>query len=88
MPPAAKWRWRSRRRAAGEASTSPNFVCGPVQVCWEKFGRYFDVETRQIPMGPGRVMTPSEAVAACDENTIAVVVTFGQTFTGKFEDVE
>ena len=39
-------------------------------------------------MGPGHVMTPSEAVAACDENTIAVVVTFGQTFTGKFEDVE
>jgi len=85
---AAKWRWRSRRRAAGQPTTTPNFVCGPVQVCWEKFGRYFDVETRQVPMGPGHVMTPAEAVAACDENTIAVVVTFGQTFTGKFEDVE
>ncbi len=84
---AAKWRWRSRRAAAGKDTGHPNFVCGPVQVCWEKFGRYFDVETRQLPMGPGHVMTPEEAVAACDENTIAVVVTFGQTFTGRFEDV-
>jgi glutamate decarboxylase len=33
-------------------------------------------------------MTPDEAIAQCDENTIAVVVTFGQTFTGKFEDVQ
>jgi len=85
---AAKWRWRSRRRAANQKAISPNFVCGPVQVCWEKFGRYFDVETRQIQMGPGHVMAPAEAVAACDENTIAVVATFGQTFTGMFEDVE
>ncbi len=85
---AAKWRWRTGRMAAGKSISHPNFVCGPVQVCWEKFGRYFDVETRQLPMGPGHVMTPDEAVAACDENTIAVVVTFGQTFTGKFEDVE
>lgn len=84
---AAKWRWRTARTAAGLATDRPNFVCGPVQVCWEKFGRYFDVETRQIPMGPGHVMTPEQAVAACDENTIAVVVTFGQTFTGRFEDV-
>jgi glutamate decarboxylase len=33
------------------------------------------------------LMTPEEAVARCDENTIAVVVTFGQTFTGLYEDV-
>lgn len=85
---AAKWRWRGRRHASGKPATQPNFVCGPVQVCWEKFGRYFDVETRQVPMGTTHVLTPREAVAACDENTIAVVVTFGQTFTGKFEDVE
>jgi glutamate decarboxylase len=85
---AAKWRWRLARETAGKDTSKPNFVCGPVQVCWEKFGRYFDVETRQIPMNAGYVMTPAEAVAACDENTIAVVVTFGQTFTGLFEDVK
>jgi glutamate decarboxylase len=85
---AAKWRWRLRRLAEGKDVAKPNFVCGPVQVCWEKFGRYFDVETRQVPMGAGYVMTPAEAIAQCDENTIAVVVTFGQTFTGRFEDVK
>ncbi|MES2171971.1 MAG: glutamate decarboxylase [Actinomycetota bacterium] len=84
---AAKWNWKAKRVAAGESTSSPNFVCGPVQVCWEKFGRYFDVETRQVPMNDHYVMTPEEAVARCDENTIAVVVTFGQTFTGLFEDV-
>jgi len=84
---AAKWNWKAKRIAAGKSTANPNFVCGPVQVCWEKFGRYFDVETRQIPMNDRHVMTPEEAVAQCDENTIAVVVTFGQTFTGMFEDV-
>jgi len=84
---AAKWRWKAKRVAEGKSTANPNFVCGPVQVCWEKFGRYFDVETRQVPMNDTFVMTPEEAVAACDENTIAVVVTFGQTFTGLFENV-
>jgi glutamate decarboxylase len=84
---AAKWRWRTEREAVGKDASKPNFVCGPVQVCWEKFGRYFDVETRQVPMNAGYIMTPGEAIAQCDENTIAVVVTFGQTFTGMFEDV-
>ncbi|HEY2793740.1 MAG TPA: glutamate decarboxylase [Micromonosporaceae bacterium] len=80
---AAKFRWR----AAGGRGT-PNFVCGPVQVCWEKFARYFDVEIRQIPLrGDALVMSPSDAADACDENTIMVVPTFGQTFTGLFEDV-
>lgn len=84
---AAKWNWKAKRSAAGKSTVHPNFVCGPVQVCWEKFGRYFDVETRQVPMNDRYIMTPEEAVAQCDENTIAVVVTFGQTFTGMFEDV-
>jgi glutamate decarboxylase len=84
---AAKWRWRSNRRRAGRPAGEPNLICGPVQVCWEKFARYFDVELRQAPMGAGYVLTPDEAVALCDENTIAVVVTFGQTFTGLYEDV-
>jgi glutamate decarboxylase len=32
-------------------------------------------------------MTPDEAASRCDENTIAVVATLGQTFTGLYEDV-
>ncbi|HEY3870409.1 MAG TPA: glutamate decarboxylase [Actinocrinis sp.] len=85
---AAKVRWRARREADGKPSNAPNLVCGPVQVCWEKFARYFDVEIRQAPMtGDGFLLTPQQAVERCDENTIAVVVTFGQTFTGLYEDV-
>ncbi|MFC9892721.1 glutamate decarboxylase [Nocardia sp. NPDC127579] len=80
---AAKFRWRQRG-----GSGTPNFVCGPVQVCWEKFARYFDVEIRQLPLlGNQFTLRPEDAAAACDERTIMVVPTFGQTFTGLFEDV-
>jgi glutamate decarboxylase len=93
---AAKFRWRARRRGDGGAdppspspsSERPNFVCGPVQVCWEKFARYFDVEIREVPMDGGRyLMEPEQCLERCDENTIMVVATLGQTFTGLFEDV-
>src|SRR5580658_9266726 len=47
---ALKWRWRQRRQAAGLPSDRPNLVMGSnVQVCWEKFCRYFDVEPRYVP---------------------------------------
>ncbi|GAB4582858.1 glutamate decarboxylase [Nocardia sp. IFM 10818] len=81
---AAKFRWRARG-----GTGMPNFVCGPVQVCWEKFARYLDVEIRQVPLRGARyTMHPDDVAAYCDENTIMVVPTFGQTFTGLFEDVE
>ncbi|MBU3061166.1 glutamate decarboxylase [Nocardia sp. NEAU-G5] len=80
---AAKFRWRAK---GGKGI--PNFVCGPVQVCWEKFARYFDVEIRQVPLRGDRLtMHPDDLATYCDENTIMVVPTFGQTFTGLFEDV-
>ncbi|NNH75596.1 glutamate decarboxylase [Nocardia uniformis] len=80
---AAKFRWRKRG-----GTGIPNFVCGPVQVCWEKFARYFDVEIRQIPLRGDRLtMHPDDIATHVDENTIMVVPTFGQTFTGLFEDV-
>ena len=86
---AAKWRWRKARAAAGKDTSRPNLVCGAVQICWEKFGRYFDVEIRQAPMSPGSyTLTPEQVSELCDENTIAVVVTFGQTYTGLYEPVE
>jgi len=85
---AAKFAWRGRRTAAGESTDRPNLVCGPVQVCWEKFARYFDVEIRQVPLsGDKLLMTPDDVGRYCDENTIMVVCNFGQTFTGLFEDV-
>jgi glutamate decarboxylase len=85
---AAKHRWRATRRAAGKPAGEPNLVSGPVQLCWEKFARYFDVELRESPMTPeSYVLTPEQVLAHTDENTIAVVVTLGQTFTGLYEDV-
>jgi glutamate decarboxylase len=68
---------------------SPNLVMGPVQVCWHKFCRYFDVEIREVPMeGERLLLTPEEVLKRCDENTIGVVVTLGVTFTMQFEPVE
>lgn len=84
---AAKFRWRAR--GGGDDGDRPNFVAGPVQVCWEKFARYFDVEIRQVPLRDGRYkLEPDDIAAHCDENTIMVVATMGQTFTGLYEDVE
>ena len=82
-------RWRARRRAAGLPSDTPNLVMGAnVQVCWEKFARYWDVEPRQMPLAAGRThLTPAEAVARCDENTIGVVAVMGSTFDGSYEPV-
>ena len=86
---ALKWRWRKRRQAAGKPSDTPNLVMGVnVQVCWEKFCRYWDVEPRLVPMAPGRYhLTPDEAAAACDENTIGVVAVLGSTQDGSYEPV-
>lgn len=86
---ALKWNWRKRRRAQGKPTNSPNLVMGPVQVCWHKFCRYFDVEIREVPMeGDRLLLTPEEVLKRCDENTIGVVVTLGVTFTLQFEPVQ
>ena len=85
---AAKWRWRAKRRAAGKSTDTPNMVCGPVQVVWHKFARYWDVEMREIPMSPGRYcMDVEQMLERVDENTIMVVPTFGVTYTGAYEPV-
>ncbi|MHB8691678.1 MAG: glutamate decarboxylase [Solirubrobacteraceae bacterium] len=86
---ALKWRWRERRRAAGKSTDKPNLVTGTnVQVCWEKFCRYWDVEPKLVPMEGDRYhLTAPEAAAACDENTIGVVAVLGSTFDGSYEPV-
>jgi glutamate decarboxylase len=86
---ALKWRWRDRMRAAGKSASRPNLVTGVnVQVCWEKFCRYWDVEPRLAPMEGDRFHLDSEqAVALCDENTIGVVTVLGSTFDGSYEPV-
>jgi len=87
---AMKWRWRQRREAAGLSTDRPNLILGSnVQVVWEKFCRYWDVEARYVPVQEGRyVITPEEAVERVDERTIGVVAILGTTYTGEFEPIE
>ena len=86
---ALKWRWRERMRAAGAPTDKPNLVAGiNVQVCWEKFCRYWDVEPRLVPMeGERYTLGAAEAAARCDENTIGVAAILGSTFDGSYEPV-
>lgn len=87
---ALKRRWQQRRKAAGLPYDKPNLVMGiNVQVCWEKFANYFEVEPRYVPMQGDRFhLGAPEAAALCDENTIGVVAILGSTFDGSYEPVE
>ncbi len=86
---ALKRRWQQRRKAEGKPIDKPNLVMGiNVQVCWEKFAGYWDVEMRLVPMEGDRFnLSAEEAVARCDENTIGVVAILGSTFDGSYEPV-
>ncbi|TKV55967.1 glutamate decarboxylase [Nakamurella flava] len=88
---ALKRRWAARVRAAGgdPRTRTPNLVMGAnVQVCWEKFCRYWDVEPRTVPMEGDRFhLDAAGAVAHCDEDTIGVVAILGSTFDGSYEPV-
>ena len=86
---ALKWKWRDKMRAAGKPTDKPNMITGPVQICWHKFARYWDIELREIPLeGDRLLMTPEEVIERCDENTIGVVPTLGVTFTCQYEPVK
>lgn len=87
---ALKWKWRQRMQAAGKPTDKPNMVMGiNVQVCWEKFCRYWDVEPRFVAMeGDRYIISAEEAVKLCDENTIGVVAIMGSTFDGSYEPVK
>ncbi|RSN47362.1 glutamate decarboxylase [Amycolatopsis sp. WAC 04197] len=81
---ALKRRWSKLGRTG-----KPNLVMGAnVQVCWEKFCEYWEVEPRLVPMDGDRFhLTADEAIARCDENTIGVVAILGSTFDGSYEPV-
>jgi glutamate decarboxylase len=82
---ALKRRWQHRTGGSGK----PNLVMGAnVQVVWEKFCNYWDVEARLVPMEGDRFHLDAEsAVAHCDDNTIGVVAILGSTFDGSYEPV-
>jgi len=79
----------SRRAGRPQVDRQANIVMGiNVQVCWEKFANYFEVEPRQVPMEGDRFhLTGDEAIKLVDENTIGVVAVLGSTFDGSYEPI-
>ncbi|MFF2025743.1 glutamate decarboxylase [Streptomyces sp. NPDC058171] len=87
---ALKRRWALRNADRYPSPQArPNLVMGVnVQVCWEKFCTFWEVEARQVPMEGDRFhLDPAAAAALCDENTIGVVTVLGSTFDGSYEPV-
>ncbi|XP_052181490.1 glutamate decarboxylase-like isoform X3 [Diospyros lotus] len=87
---AFKRKWQAKRKAENKPYDKPNIVTGAnVQVCWEKFARYFEVELKEVKLTEGYyIMDPVKAVELVDENTICVAAILGSTLTGEFEDVK
>ncbi|XP_022858859.1 glutamate decarboxylase [Olea europaea var. sylvestris] len=87
---AFKRKWQNKMKALGKPCDKPNIVTGAnVQVCWEKFARYFEVELKEVKLRDGYyVMDPKKAVEMVDENTICVAAILGSTLNGEFEDVK
>uniref|UniRef100_A0A5B6ZAS0 Glutamate decarboxylase n=1 Tax=Davidia involucrata TaxID=16924 RepID=A0A5B6ZAS0_DAVIN len=87
---AFKRKWQNKRKAEGKPCDKPNIVTGAnVQVCWEKFANYFEVELKEVKLREGYyVMDPEKAVELVDENTICVAAILGSTLNGEFEDVK
>ncbi|MFJ4829235.1 glutamate decarboxylase [Streptomyces sp. NPDC088747] len=85
---ALKRRW-SQRNADRYPGARPNLVMGVnVQVCWEKFCNFWEVEARQVPMEGDRFhLDPQAAAELCDENTIGVIGILGSTFDGSYEPI-
>ncbi|MGP3952098.1 glutamate decarboxylase [Streptomyces sp. 7N604] len=91
---ALKRRWAKRAATRDEGgrypgSARPNLVMGTnVQVCWDKFCNFWEVDARQVPMEGDRFhLDPQAAADLCDENTIGVVAVLGSTFDGSYEPV-
>lgn len=86
---ALKRRWQNARKKQEKPIDQPNIVfSSAVQVVWEKFANYWDVEPRYVNITPDHpYLDPDRVLAAVDENTIAVVPILGETYTGLYEPV-
>ncbi|MET4097342.1 glutamate decarboxylase [Arthrobacter sp. UYCu712] len=87
---ALKRRWQHSRRAAGLPTNKPNLVLSSaVQVCWEKFCNYWDVEARYVPVSMEHpTLDGHDLDRYLDENTIGVVAIMGVTYTVTYEPVD
>jgi glutamate decarboxylase len=87
---AMKRRWQQARQEAGKPTDRPNIVMGGnVQVVWEKFANYWEVDPRYVPL-EGNVLhlTADRLIEHVDENTIGVVAVLGSTMDGSYEPVQ
>ncbi|MEU0371653.1 glutamate decarboxylase [Streptomyces sp. NPDC006283] len=86
---ALKRRWAKKNGDRYPGTARPNLVMGVnVQVCWDKFCNFWEVEPRLVPMEGDRFhIDPQAAAELCDENTIGVVAVLGSTFDGSYEPV-
>lgn len=87
---AFKRRWQRARRAAGKPADKPNLVMSSaVQVVWERFCNYWEVEPRYVPVTLDSLnLTPDKMLPFIDENTIGVVGILGVTYTGSYEPIK
>ncbi|MGA9147744.1 MAG: glutamate decarboxylase [Candidatus Nanopelagicales bacterium] len=87
---AFKRRWQHDRKAKGLPTDKPNLIMSSaVQVVWEKFCNYWEVEPRYVPITLEEPnLTPEGMLAAIDENTIGVVGILGVTYTGSYEPIK
>jgi len=86
---ALKRRWQHARKAAGKDASKPNLVMSSaVQVVWEKFCNYWDIEARYVPVSNEHpTLDATNVTDYIDENTIGVIVIMGVTYTGAYEPV-
>ena len=86
---AFKRRWQTRRRAEGKDTDTPNIVVSSsVQVVWEKFANYWEIEPKYVPVTRERpTLTPEGMLEAVDEHTIGVVGILGVTYDGRYEPI-
>lgn len=87
---ALKRHWQAKRKAEGKSIEKPNLVLSTaVQVCWEKFCNYFEVEPRWVPITEEHMLLDGHDLDKyVDENTIGVVAIMGVTYTGAYEPVK
>lgn len=84
------WRDAANKLKIDINKKRPNIIISSgFQVCWEKFGVYWDVDLKCVPVDEKNMsMDPKKAMALVDEYTIGVVAILGITYTGKFDDVK
>ncbi len=85
-----KWNWKAwyEKKYGEKPDQMPRIIMGTnVQVCWEKFCRYFDVELVEVDLDDNNRIPPEGIEAVIDKYTIGVVGILGNTYSGEFDDI-